>query len=317
MVNRRTFLHTGASCAAHLLWMSSAAGPAARRLFAMAPAGRVVAQEPWGRLEQVGEGLWAMISTPLAGERGGPAWRTLCNGGIVAGRSDVLAIEAFASAEGARWLADEALRLTGRRPTVGLVTHFHGDHCGGLAGYAAEGWAVRVRSTGATRDLLGEREPLPEASLPATGANTTIDLGGRTVRVTSRTGHTASDVTIEVDDPRIVWCGDLVWHGMFPNYVHATPSQKARGVRALLAEADTRYVPGHGNMATRADVERYLALLDDVETKARGAIERGDPVDQAADAYAIPPALGEWVMFSPRYFRVAFQAWARELGGTQ
>jgi hypothetical protein len=88
-------------------------------------------------------------------------------------------------------------------------------------------------------------------------------------------------------------------------------------VRAFLAEAETRYVPGHGNMATRADVERYLTLLDDVETKARSAIERGDPLDQAADAYAIPPALGEWVMFSPRYFRVAFQAWARELGGAQ
>jgi glyoxylase-like metal-dependent hydrolase (beta-lactamase superfamily II) len=315
-MNRRSFVRAAAGCAAHLVWMSAGAAPAARRLFA-APRGRVVGQELWGRLEEVGPGMWAMISTPLAGERGGPAWRTLCNGGIIAGRSDVLVIEAFASADGARWIADEALRLTGRRPTVGVVTHFHGDHCGGLAGYQAEAGNVAVRSTAKTRELLGAQPVLPEATLPETGAELTLDLGGRTVRVTSRTGHTASDVTIAVDDPAVVWCGDLVWNGMFPNYVHATPSLKAASVRGLLRNDAARYVPGHGSLAERSDLERYLALLDDVEARARAAIGRGDPLEQAADAYRIPPALGEWVMFSPRYFRVAFEAWRRELAGGQ
>jgi glyoxylase-like metal-dependent hydrolase (beta-lactamase superfamily II) len=295
--------------------MSAAAGPAARRLFAAAR-GPVVAREPWGRLEEVGPQMWAMISTPLAGERGGPAWRTLCNGGIVAGRSEVLVIEAFASVDGARWLADEALRLTGRRPTIGVVTHFHGDHCGGLAGYQADAWQAPVRATAKTRELLGTQSALPEAALPETGGDVTLDLGDRAVRVTSRTGHTASDVTLAVDDPPVVWCGDLVWNGMFPNYVHATPSLKAASVRALLRDG-ARYVPGHGSLAGRAELDRYLALLDDVEEKARAAIARGDSIEPAADAYTIPGALGEWVMFSPRYFRVAFEAWRRELAGSQ
>jgi glyoxylase-like metal-dependent hydrolase (beta-lactamase superfamily II) len=315
-MNRRSFVRSAAGCAAHLLWMSAAAGPAARRLFA-APRGRVVADELWGRLEEVGPRMWAMISTPLAGERGGPAWRTICNGGIIAGQSDVLVIEAFASVDGARWLADEALRLTGRRPTIGVVTHFHSDHCGGLAGYRTDSWRVPVRATSKTRELLGTQPVLPEAALPETGGDVTLDLGGRTVRVTSRTGHTASDVTLAVDDPRVVWCGDLVWNGMFPNYVHATPSLKAASVRALLRDGAARYVPGHGSLAEHPELERYLALLDDVEEKARAAVARGDGIEQAADAYTIPAALGEWVMFSPRYFRVAFEAWRRELAGGQ
>jgi glyoxylase-like metal-dependent hydrolase (beta-lactamase superfamily II) len=315
-MNRRSFVRSAASCAGHLVLMSAAVGPAARRLFA-APRGRVVGQEPWGRLEAVGPGMWAMISTPLAGERGGPAWRTICNGGIIAGRDDVLVIEAFASADGARWLAGEAVRLTGRRPTVGVVTHFHGDHCGGLAGYQSEDGRIDVRATARTRELLGTQPALPNAALPDTGGDVTLDLGGRTVRVTSRTGHTASDVTLAVSDPHVVWCGDLVWNGMFPNYVHATPSLKAASVRALLADGAARFVPGHGSLAERPEVERYLALLDDIEEKARAAIGRGDPMEQAADAYTIPPALGEWVMFSPRYFRVAFEAWRRELAGGQ
>ena len=314
-MDRRTFVGTATSCAGYLLCLSHAASVGARRLFAAEPRGRVVAQDLWGRLEAVGPGLWAMISTPLAGDRESGAWRTVCNGGIIAGRDEVLAVEAFATVDGARWLVEQARRLTGRWPSVAVVTHFPGDHCGGLAGFGGEGSTVRVRSTETTRELLGERDALPEPTLPVAGSSLTLDLGGRTVRVTSRRGHTPSDVTIEVDDPRVVWCGDLVWNGMFPNYVHATPSQKARSVRALLAAGDAVYVPGHGGLARGADVERYLLLLDDVEEKARAALDHGDPLDQAADAYGVPASLGEWVMFSQRYFRVAFDAWRRELVG--
>lgn len=313
-MHRRTFVQTATSCAAHVALMAGGGLATARRLFAATPQSRVVATEPWGRLEEVGPRMWALVSTPLAGERGGPAWRTLSNGGIITGTDDVLVIEAFASNEGARWLAEQARRLTGRWPTVGVVTHFHGDHVNGIAGYRGEDWAVDVRSTARTRELMGDAAALPEATLPATG-DVTLDLGGRTVRLTSRGGHTPSDVTIAVEDPPVVWCGDLVWNGMFPNYRDATPSRKADSVRAIFAAGAARYVPGHGDLARRPDVERYLALLDDVGEHARRAIERGDDLATAADAYAIPASLGEWVMFSPRYFRVAFEAWRREAEG--
>jgi len=83
-------------------------------------------------------------------------------------------------------------------------------------------------------------------------------------------------------------------------------------VRELLTAGDAVYVPGHGELARRGDIERYLALLDDVGEKARAAIAAGTPLDQAADAYTLPAAFAEWAMFSPTYFRVAFQAWGRE-----
>lgn len=310
-MHRRAFVQSATSCAAHIALLAGGNFAAARRAFAARPQGPVVVREPWGRLEEIGPRMWALVSTPLAGERGGPAWRTLSNGGIVAGGDDVLVIEAFASNEGARWLAEQARTLTGRWPTVGIVTHFHGDHVNGIAGYRGEDGTVDVRSTARTRALMGDAAALPAPTLPANG-ETILDLGGRTVRLTVRGGHTPSDVTIAVEDPPVVWCGDLVWNGMFPNYRDATPSRKAESVRALLAAGAARYVPGHGDLARRPDVERYLMLLDDVGEHARRAIERGDDLDAAAAAYTIPPALGEWVMFSPRYFRVAFEAWRRE-----
>ena len=313
MTTRRQFLGTVGGCAAHLLWMSAGYG-AARKLYASRPLGRVAWDEPWARVEELGPGVWSVISTPLAGPRVSDSWRTVCNGGIIAGRNQVLLLEAFATPEGARWLAETAQKLTGRRPGLALVTHFHGDHTGGIPGYAADTMPLTVRSTATTRELLQDKTPLPEAVIPE-DLPTELDLGGRVVKLTPRMGHTPSDVTIEVTDPHVMFCGDLVWNGMFPNYRDAIPSKKAASVRALLATGDVPYVPGHGNMATRGDIERYLTLLDDVGEKARDAIAKGIPLDQAADAYHLPAGFESWVMFSPTYFKVAFQAWGKEMGG--
>ncbi len=311
--SRRAFMGTVSSCAAHMALMSLAATPAARKLFAAVPQGRVLARELWGRIEQVGPGLWAMVSTPLAGNRASEAMRTFSNGGIIAGRERVLVVEAFATPEGAQWIAEATEELTGRWPTDVVVTHYHGDHTRGIAGYGESG--VRIGATRTTRELLREREPLPDATVDEAQPSE-IDLGGRVVRIVPRSGHTASDVTIEVDDPHVLWCGDLVWNGLFPNYVDATPSVKSRHVRELLTDrAETLYVPGHGSLARSAELWQYLALLDDIEEKARAALSEGIPTDEAADAYRLPASFGEWTMFSPSYYRRAFQAWARELGG--
>jgi glyoxylase-like metal-dependent hydrolase (beta-lactamase superfamily II) len=74
------------------------------------------------------------------------------------------------------------------------------------------------------------------------------------VPVVPRGGHTDSDVSLELDDPQVVFCGDLVWNGMFPNYMDALPSrlsQEARLLRALEAEV---WIPGHGDLADAASV---------------------------------------------------------------
>jgi glyoxylase-like metal-dependent hydrolase (beta-lactamase superfamily II) len=123
-------------------------------------------------------------------------------------------------------------------------------------------------------------------------------------------------VTIELDDPSIVFCGDLVWNRMFPNYVDATPSLLSRDVRALVRDQMTTYVPGHGAIANNDDLRNYIALLDDVEAAARRAHEAGSDAAAAAASYRIPESLGEWLMFSPRYFETAIAAWLREMRAT-
>jgi glyoxylase-like metal-dependent hydrolase (beta-lactamase superfamily II) len=271
----------------------------------------VVGRAPWGRIERVADGIWALVSTPLEDRT------TLCNGGIVAGRSGVVVIEACGSDDGARWMAAEATRLAGRPPTHVVLTHFHGDHTGGLRGALSAG-APTILATGVTRDASRANRDAPAEILDRVTLldhirPTEIDLGDRSLIVVPRRGHTDSDVTIEVTDPSVVFCGDLVWNGMFPNYVDARPSRLSQAVRLLRVGGASTFVPGHGALAGPDDVDRYLDLLDDVEAAARRALERGLTAKEAGARYRLPAALAQWVLFNPDYFERALGAWMAEL----
>jgi glyoxylase-like metal-dependent hydrolase (beta-lactamase superfamily II) len=328
---RREFLKVTSACAAHMALMATPFPAAARSLWNRRVYGATVAQESFGRLESVGEGLWAFVSTPLGGD-----YTTVCNGGIIAGGDGVLVVEAFQTPEGGRWMAEKARELTGRWPSHVLVTHYHGDHSGGAEGFlpgapgsGSEGSSPpdsgpSFHTTPTTQAL--KTDGLPEDSSEAqrhlwadvvlVGEDSTgaIDLGGRTVTLSPRRGHTPSDVTVDLPEEGISWCGDLVWNGMFPNYMDAIPSHLSRSVRALQADQQNIYVPGHGPLAGPEDLSRYLRIIDGLEETARKARNEGWTADEAAARHSIPEEEGEWTLFNPSYFQRAVEAWLKEWG---
>ncbi len=315
-INRREFLGQSGTCAAHLALASIAMPPALRDAWARSPRGVVVAREPFGNLEKVADGVWALISTPLNGDS-----TTVSNGGIIAGRNGVLAIEGFNRPAGAQWLAGQARELTGRWPTHIALTHYHSDHANGLSGYVSESEHPTVHATARTRELVVERNKPAGVQLTTVSkavsinatAPSTIDLGNRVVRIVPRSGHTESDVSIELDDPSIVFCGDLFWNGMFPNYVDAMPSKLMSSVRALRRTGDTLYVPGHGVLGHPTEYDRYMSLLGEVESAARKAYAAGTPAADAGAKFSVPASLGEWALFNKVFYERAFDAWYKEL----
>lgn len=313
MTSRRRFV----SCASHLALAAAFAPRVARAAWARAISGSLVTVEPFGRLEKIADGVWALVSTPLTGDS-----TTVSNGGIIAGRNGVLAIEGFNTPKGAQWLSDQALSLTGKRPTHVAVTHYHADHANGVAGYLDGGEHPMIHATARTRDdVVSRNKPADEPRAAAIGGaqlidatNTqSLDLGGRTVRIIPRDGHTASDITLELEEPSIVFAGDLVWNAMFPNFVDATPTKLAQSVKALRRSRDTMYVPGHGSLAKDADIVRYQAMLDEVEAGARAARAKGMTAAEGAAQFALPASLGEWFLFNKVFFERAFAAWYREM----
>jgi glyoxylase-like metal-dependent hydrolase (beta-lactamase superfamily II) len=316
-ISRRGFLSSTVSCSAHLA-LASLTMPASVRALWARPRGPVVAREPFGALERIADGVWALVSTPLNGDR-----TTLSNGGLVAGANGVLAIEGFNQPRGAEWLATKSRELTGRWPTHVALTHYHADHSTGIGGYFAGGASPKVFTTETTRTLVGERNrpvdpartaALADATLLSGTAGSTLDLGGRSVRVAPLAGHTPSDCALEIDDPNVVFCGDLVWNGMFPNYVDAVPSVLATSVRSLRRSRTSTWVPGHGALGRQPDFDRYEAMLGEIEQAARAARAKGLSASEAGRAYALPASLGVWTLLNTVFFERAFAAWYREIG---
>jgi len=311
-ISRRDFIGRTSSCAAHIGLMAAASPPLMRLGWLAQERFPVVASEPWGRLERIAEGVWALVSTPLQDRT------TLCNGGIVSGRNGVVVIESFSTVQGATWMMEQARALTGRSATHLILTHFHADHTGGLAGSVASA-DVDVVTTERTRELIRERidgapaDVLDDVDVLVGRRPSELDLGDRSLLLVPRRGHTESDLAIQVPEASVTFCGDLVWNAMFPNYVDAIPSRLSQEVRVMRLVGSSTFVPGHGPLADAAAVDRYIELLDSVEAAARAAVERGITAEEAGAAYELPAGMQDWTLFSPNYFARAIGAWMREL----
>lgn len=297
------------------------------------PYGAIIEQTPFARLERLAEGVWAVVSTPLNhDDQIDPgATGTFCNGGLIVGRERIIAIDGFFRPDGAAWLSDVARKLTGKDITDVIVTHFHADHTGGLAGYQHGAEGPAIIATEMTRKLIIERYSVPietpdsQFMTPAIrpvlpthiisdgSADVVIDLGGRTLRLELLNGHTPSDVAIWIEDEGVVFAGDLVWAGLFHNYMDAIPSRLRSSAARILSDKNHIVVPGHGYVAKARDLHNYLDLLDNVEEAARTAIKKDTDIASAATKYKPPKNLGEWRLFAPDYYEKAFRAWEREL----
>lgn len=326
--DRRGFLGHAIGCGAWVALALTAGGATAREAQARTLSDPVVTT-PFARIEKLAEGVWAVVSTPFLPDGGRGDRTTLSNGGIIAGRDAVLVVEGFNTTAGAAWLSDQALALTGRRPTHVVATHYHLDHVGGLAGFRQGATGPELLMTARTGSLSAERNGLarpsegsPFAKAPPVLLPTMVvpegaavlDLGGRKVRLMARTGHTDSDISVELDDPRIIFGGDLLWNGIFPNYVDADPLKLSTAVKALLAEPSALTVPGHGPLASAGELSAYQGVLDAVEAAARRAQAAGLPLEQAAQSFTLPAGLGAWTLFNPIFYTNAFRAWYRVLG---
>ena len=337
--NRRAFLNRtfGASCgyAATL----SFAPLIARRAYARDSSQPELAKRPFARIEQLAPDVYALVSTPFTVDGKAGDLSTHSNGGLIVGRDRILAIDSYRTPEGARFMAETCLELTGRLPTHVVTTHFHFDHLGGTAGFIAKGVVPETIMTQTTRELAysaygksGEKDesgPFSTPTLTKWGGrfldasrviddeskSMPLDLGGRTVTITPMRGHTGSDLVIVDDETGITFGGDLIWDGIFPNFMSSLPSQWRTNI-AKLTEGESRLmVPGHGSVqqSDSKSFELFSNLHNEIERYAREQHAKGNSADNAAKTFSLPQSLGDWQYFRAGFHEIAMDAWYREL----
>ena len=133
-----------------------------------------------------------------------------------------------------------------------------------------------------------EDEPADSANLPiitfTEGMHFHID-GHDIEAVHAPAAHTGGDSMVWIRSLNLVHMGDVFFNEAYP-FVDVSAGGRVSGVlaacEAVLAtvDADTKIVPGHGRLSDRDGLKRYVALLEELQAKARESLAAGETVDE-------------------------------------
>ncbi len=207
-----------------------------------------------------------------------------------------------------------------------INTHYHGDHTGGNAAFGGEG-AVIVAQENVKKRLQNPQPgangqtppPAPPQALPAQlyTDKTTVSIGGRTAQIGYLpNAHTDGDSYVYFPDANVLATGDL--NGAQRNYTNPD-IRGGGGINGIISGFDTlirvandqtKVVPGHGPLATKADLVATRAVLVTIRDRVQKMKSAGMTEDQvvaakpAADVQAQRHADD---MLSERFVRLVYE----------
>jgi len=191
-----------------------------------------------------------------------------------------------------------------------INTHWHGDHTGGNESFGHDGTTiiahhnVRTRlSTDQVMEAFGrEVKAAPEAAWPVITFNDEVNFyqNGQEIEVFHvATAHTDGDALIYFRTADVLHMGDVFFHGSYP-FIDTGSGGSIDGVIAAHEEAlalageNTKIIPGHGPMATRADLAATLAMIKSVRAKVAQTIADGLTLEQAIAADPLAEFNEQW-----------------------
>lgn len=119
--------------------------------------------------------------------------------------------------------------------------------------------------------------------------NTAIHDGKQEARILFLgAGHTNGDIVLFLPAQKVVFAGDLFFNTAIPNVQDASILEWMKTLNGLLKlDADT-FVPGHGPIGSKKDVEAFLRYLEELKSLVYPAVERGDSLEQATRDLQLP-----------------------------
>lgn len=165
-------------------------------------------------------------------------------------------------------------------------THFHGDHTGGNAWFAKEHDAT-VFAHHKVRTRMQKNPKNTPAHLPVVTFEQGIQFHYNDERIRVMhlpNGHTDGDSVVWFEHANVLHMGDLFFNKMFP-FIDVDGGGSVAGfianIKLLLGKVkdDTRIIPGHGDLASKADLQRYLQMLEQTSQQVRTWKKRGKTLE--------------------------------------
>ena len=219
------------------------------------------------------------------------------NAGFVVGSSGVVLIDTCSTEQRTRALLG-AIRSVTDAPIQAVVnTHHHGDHTYGncltapapiighrLCREAAMRTGIKRYEDTFQQPDWGSLQFSPptitfESRLDLWVDDTLIEL-----HAIGHPAHTSNDVVAWLPAQRVLYTGDLVFHGGTPFILMGSVGGSLRALDALRSFDAVTVVPGHGKLCTPAvfdDIERYLRMITRVAKRAQTS--GASPLEAALD----------------------------------
>ncbi|HVP54297.1 MAG TPA: MBL fold metallo-hydrolase [Candidatus Eisenbacteria bacterium] len=180
-----------------------------------------------------------------------------------------------------------------------INTHYHGDHTGGNAPFAANGSTViaqdnvRKRLQTGGKAGIGTAMSMDQPAAPKGGLpiitfdhDVTVHLNGEDIRALHfPAGHTDGDAIVFFPKANVVHMGDdYVTYG-YP-FIDVISGGSVQGIIdacdkvAAMLPADVKVIPGHGQISTLAEVREYTAMLKGATAAVQAAMNQGKTVEQ-------------------------------------
>jgi cyclase len=287
-MNRRSFLGAGVSAAA--------AAMAPRWMLAQATSS--TSQAPTQPADRAAQMRASAASTPikttklsdnvylLQGAGGNMAVQTGPDGKLLIDSSFSTAVPRIR----------EALNALGTDPAHVLInTHWHIDHTDGNDGMHASGFTILAHAM--TRERLSKPADMklfhmsvpaaPAGALPAITFDDTMHLwhnGDSLALAHFDAAHTDTDIYIHFQKADVLHVGDTWFNGFYPFIDEGTGGNIGGMIRAnekalALAGPETKVIPGHGPLGTKAQLQQFHDMLAGVRDrvgslKSAGASEQ-------------------------------------------
>ena len=196
-------------------------------------------------------------------------------------------------------------RITSKPVQFVLNTHFHFDHTGGNEAFGKDGALIvahdnvrRRMSRDQLISLVNTTAPQPaspKVALPVitVAGEITFHINGDEVHAFHvPRAHTDGDLVVHFRQSDVVHMGDTFFNGSYP-FIDVSSGGSADGIVAAadrvlaLATDKTKIIPGHGPLASKADLQAYRDLLATVSQRIRD-LRRAGKSD--ADIRAAKPA---------------------------
>jgi glyoxylase-like metal-dependent hydrolase (beta-lactamase superfamily II) len=227
------------------------------------------------------------------------------NSTIIVGKTGVIVVDAKQTEAGARDLLAEIAKITPKPVTTVILTHSDGDHVNGLVAYPV---GIRIIAHENNKKELeaaiaaGGRGAPPPDRLPTqvtTKQKETMTIDGVKLELYHwAPAHTSGDLMVFLPDQKIVATGDIIVTNRAddnPN-IHPEKNGSTAGwllnVKGMIGLNADSYISGHGDIQTRADLQRKFDATTARRAKIAAMIKDGKSLAEIKAALPDAPAPG-------------------------